>query len=83
MDAILLINVSQGKMPRARWPREERKSNILERKASIVFDERKCSNQERFLYRRWIFNMILSAGCFYIVYGKEISKTETSFFKIQ
>ena len=24
-----------------------------------------------FTSRRWIFNMILSAGCFYIIYGKE------------
>ena len=36
-------------------------------KVTIVFDERKCSNQERFLYRRWIFNVILAAGCFYII----------------
>ena len=57
---------------------------MAEFEVSIIFDERKCSNQEQFLYRRWIFNMILhvSAGCFYITYGKEISNTRRSFCKI-
>ena len=47
----------------------------------VVFYERECSNQKRFLYRRVIFNIILSGGCFYIIYGKEIHKTRMSFLK--
>ena len=31
---------------------------MAELEVSIVFDERKCSNQEQFLYRQWIFNVI-------------------------
>ena len=60
----------------ARWPWEERKPNVAELEVCVVFDERKCSNQER-----WIFNVILSARCFYIIYGKEIPKIRTSFFQ--
>ena len=75
-----LVNVSQG-MLGVRWPQEEWKPNLVELKVSIVFDKRKCANQGRFLHSRWIFNMMLSAGCFYIVHGKEIPKTRTSFFQ--
>ena len=64
----------------AGWLQEEWEPNMVELEVRVVFDERKCSNQEQSLYRRWIFNMILFAGCFYIIYGKEIPKTRTSFF---
>lgn len=63
------VNVSQGIMG-ARW-----------KPVRVVFDKRKCWNQEWFLYRRWIFNVMLSAGCFCIIYEKEIPKTKC-FFKI-
>ena len=44
-----LVNVSQG-MLGVRWPQEEWKANMVELKVSVVFDERKCANQGRFLY---------------------------------
>ena len=78
-DGCHLVNVSWGMMG-AIWLWEEWKPNMAELEVSIVFNERKCSNQERFLYRQWIFNVILSAGCFCIIYGKEIPKTRTSSF---
>ena len=43
-----LVNVSQGIMG-ATWPREEWKPNTAELEVSVVFNERKCSNQEQFL----------------------------------
>ena len=75
-----LVNVSQGIMG-PRWPPEEWKPNMVELEVSIVSDKRKCSNQEQFLYRQWIFNVILSAGCFYVIYGKEITKQGRVFSK--
>ena len=45
-----LVNVSQG-MTGVRWLWEEWKANMAELEVSIVFDERKCLNQEQFLYR--------------------------------
>ena len=45
-----LVNVSKEMMG-ASWPREEWKPNMAELEVSVVFDNRKCSNQEQFLYR--------------------------------
>ena len=60
------LGVSQGMMG-ARWLQEEWKPNTAELEFNVDFDERKFSNQERFLYRQWIFNEVLSAGCFNII----------------
>ena len=76
------MNVSQGMMG-ARWPQEEWKLNMAELEISVVFDKRKCSNQERFLYRRWIFNMISSAGCFYIIFERKFPKQGQVFSKYE
>ena len=54
---------------------------MAELEVSVVLGKRKCSNQEHFLYRLWIFKVILSAGRFCIIYGKEIPKKWTSLFK--
>ena len=43
-----LVDVSQGMMG-VRWLCEEWKPNMAKLKVSIVFDERKCSNQKQFL----------------------------------
>ena len=43
-----LVSVSQGMMG-VRWAREEWKPNMEEVEVSIVFHNRKCPNQERFL----------------------------------
>ena len=82
-----LVHVSHGMMGTKRL-REEWKPNMAGLEVSIFFFyERKRPNKEQFLYRRWIFKLlILSAGCFYIIYKKkktEIHKTRTSFFKTQ
>ena len=50
---------------------------MAEFEVSVVFDERKCSNQDRFLCRRSIFNV--SGGCFYIISGKRNSQNKDEF----
>ena len=52
--------LSQGMMG-VRWPREERKPNMVELVVHVVFDERKRSNQERFPYRQRIFKVTFAA----------------------
>ena len=53
---------------------------MVELVVHVVFDKRKCSNQERSPYRGKIFKVTVSAECFSIIYGKEIPKTRIIFF---
>ena len=54
---------------------------MVELEVSVIFDERKYSIHERFLYRRSIFNVIFPVGCFYIIYGRKFPKQGLVFSK--
>ena len=57
-----------------RWPQEEWKPNTVELEVRAVFDKRKCSNQEQFLYRQWIFNMLFLLDVFTLFIERKFSK---------
>ena len=67
-----VVNFSQGMMG-ARLPQKEWEPNMVELEVRVAFDERQRSNQDGFFK---VIPLVSSAGCFYIIYGKEIPKQE-------